>query len=260
MSLPVFQAEVRGTQLSTIPTALIGTCFALGGDYMITAGHVAATTHDVANRMLVVGVYDSNTTDIYDSNTTDIYTLRVVQVEQLPCDLALLQVEFILPEMSRWYHRFRWSAAPLNPFTPVRTVGYAYGVQHVGERVFTIVRGFEGYIVSQLNEFAPVGYSGTPFEVSELSFAAPRGLSGSPLFLSAGTVTVHGLIIGNSQSRMTVFREEEQVKSEDTRTIVERYEMLTLGIAVPASEIIAQRSQLLGGTVLDHLNQHELMT
>jgi hypothetical protein len=55
-----------------------------------------------------------------------------------------------------------------------------------------------------------------------------------------------------------IFRDEEVVQSDRTQ-IVERYEALTLGIAVPASEVHEQSSRLLEGTVYDHLRHHELI-
>jgi len=249
MTLPIFQAEVRAGSVVPIPTALVGTCFALGDTYMITAGHVAATTTDVENRVLVVGVYRPD-------NKFDI--ARVIDIEPLTGDVAILRVHFESSQIEGRFNRFRWNETPLNPFTQVRSVGYAYGVHNVEEQRFTIVRGFEGHIVSRLAQFKPLGMSGAAFGVYELSFGAPRGLSGSPLLNAQGTVTIHGVVIGNSQSRMMVFREEERVQTGQTR-IVEQYEMLTLGVAVTASEILAQESELLEGTIRNHLTHYGLI-
>src|SRR5918994_343705 len=248
IALPIFQAEIHAGQIIAVPTALVGSAFALGDNYMITAGHVAARLTD-ENRTLVVGLYRPD---------TEFDVAPVIEVEHLGCDLAILQIDLNPSHSADRFHRFGWSTAPLVPFTQVRSVGYAYGVHHVEDRRFTIVRGFQGHIVSRLTQFKPAGMSEPPFEAYELSFVAPRGLSGSPLTNVAGRVVIHGVVIGNSESRMLIFRDEELVQSDRTQ-IVERYEALTLGIAVPASEVYGQSSHLLGATVYDHLRQHGLL-
>jgi hypothetical protein len=248
MSLPIFQAETKAGQIIPIPTALVGSCFALGGNYMMTAGHVAPSATD-ENRTLVVGIYRPDT-------GLDVAT--VTDVEQLGCDLAILRIDLDQSQMVDRFHRFGWSDAQLDTFTPVRSVGYAYGVQHVEDRHLTIVRGFQGHIVTRLARFKPAGMAGPPFEVYESSFVAPRGLSGALLTNTVGKAVIHGVVIGNSESQMMIFRDEERVQTDRTHT-VERYEALTLGIAVPASEVFGQTSQLLGSTVYDHLNQHGLL-
>ncbi len=74
-----------------------------------------------------------------------------------------------------------------------------------------------------------------------------------------GKAVIHGMIIGNSESKMLVFRSEERDKNGDTVTAVEQYESLTLGIAITASEIIALPSKLLGSTIDEHLKDCDLM-
>jgi hypothetical protein len=248
VALPIFQAEINAGRITPIPTALVGSCFALGGNYMITAGHVASKFAD-ENRTLVVGIYRQD---------TGLDVAAVIELEHLGCDLAILQIDFDESHMFERFHRFGWSNVPLDPFTAVRSIGYAYGVQHVEDRQFVIVRGFQGHIVSRLSQFKPAGMMGSPFEVYELSLVAPRGLSGAPLTNVAGKAVIHGVVIGNSESQMMVFRNEERVQS-DRAQIVERYEALTLGIAVPATEVFRQTSHLFGSTVYHHLNQHGLL-
>lgn len=113
--------------------------------------------------------------------------------------------------------------------------------------------------MSRLTEFKPVAWAGPAFPAYELSFAAPRGLSGAPLLNTRGTVFLHGVVIGNSQSRVPVFRSEERVSDGSSATIVEQYEALTLGIAVEASTILTQTSKLLGKSVREHLADHGLI-
>ena len=113
--------------------------------------------------------------------------------------------------------------------------------------------------MSRLDEFKPVGWAGSAFPVCELSFAMPRGLSGAPLLNSQGAVFVHGVVIGNSEARMLVFRSEERLTHGAVVAVVEQYEALTLGIAVEAKAVLTQTSTLLGKTIREHLVEHHLI-
>lgn len=224
-----------------------GSAFALGGDYMLTAQHVLAEA-SAGGDEVVVGLQ----TDGF------LKAARVVESEQLHAEIALLRVEFVVEGSDKWFNRLRWREGPLHTFEAVRVLGYAYGIHRVDNRESLVVRGFEGRVVSGLREFKPVGWPGLPFPVYELSFLAPRGLSGAPL-LSSGTEFVHGVVIGNSQSRMLVFRSEERVREGDAAATVEQHEAMTLGIAVQASTVLAQTSRLLGKSIREHLADHALL-
>lgn len=47
--------------------------------------------------------------------------------------------------LEKCYNRFRWSLNSLNPFEPIRAIGYAYGIHRVDDRQMCVVRGFQGY-------------------------------------------------------------------------------------------------------------------
>jgi len=250
ISLPVFAGvEVDGGAFR-IEGEVQGTAFALGGNYMLTARHVASGIPRSGKNQMVVGLQEPD---------GHFKAARVSSVEELDADLALLEVEFLVPGSDAWFHRFGWREAPIEPFEAVRTVGYAYGMQTIGDRKSVVVRGFQGHIVSRLTEFKPVGWTGSSFAVYELSFVAPRGLSGAPLMNSQGTATVHGVVIGNSESKMMVFRSEERVNEPAGVTAVEQYEALTLGVAVVASEVLSQESRVLGSSIKQHLQAHGLL-
>jgi hypothetical protein len=183
----------------------------------------------------------------------------VVNVELLGSDLALLQVSFSSSELSSSFHRFPWFVGQPPVFETVRSVGYAYGIHRLDGRQSCVVRGFQGHIVSGLLEFKPIGMRGEPFEVYELSFSAPRGLSGAPLLNAVGRPVILGVVIGNSESRMLVFRSEEKVTEPDGQFSVEQYESLQLGIAVQGKVVLAKQSSLLGSSIEEHLRSQNLL-
>lgn len=250
ISFPVFSAvEVPG-EAYKIEGEVQGTAFALGAEYMLTARHVLVAASSGGQYQVVVGL---------QAPDGFFKAARVADSEQLDADIALLKVDFVVPGSEGWFNRFKWREAPIEPFELVRSVGYGYGLQVIDDRRSVIVRGFQGHVVSRLDEFKPVGWVGKPVPAYELSFAAPCGLSGAPLLNSQGNVVVHGVVIGNSESRMLVFRSEERVGESSGVSTVEQYEALTLGIAVQASVVLNQTSKLLGMSVREHLAAHGLI-
>lgn len=251
MSLPVFSAVEVPEELFKVEGEVMGTAFALGGEYMLTAGHVVTALASTPQRCGVVG--------LVSPDGSGIKAAKITEHELLNSDLALLRVEFVVPGSQDWFHRFKWREEALNPFEPVRTVGYGYGLQTIDDTKKVIVRGFTGHVVAALDAFKPPGWSGAAFPVYELSFTAPRGLSGAPLLNGSGKVAVLGVIIGNSESKMVVFRSEEHTNEVGATTSFEQYEALTLGIAVQAGEVLRQSSRLLSSTLGEHLKAHGLL-
>src|SRR5215216_7907163 len=122
IAFPLLSADRLEGNLFLLSGEVRGTCFALGGEFMITAGHVAATAPTDAAKCLVVGLHEPG---------AKFRCAVVMETEQLPCDLAILRVEFVVPESVSWFHRFRWSEGLLNPLDSVRSVGYAFGLHTV---------------------------------------------------------------------------------------------------------------------------------
>jgi len=250
VALPVAIARPLPNRLFLLSSEIAGTAFSIGGDFFLTAGHVVSDLPKRDDLCLAVPIHEPG---------ANWCTARVVDHELLSCDLAVLRLEYTVPESASWFKTFRWSQAQVAPLSHVRSVGYAYGLQTVADRKNIIARAFQGYVVARLTRFLPVGVAGPPFGVYELSFAAPRGLSGSPLFNGEGPLMIHGVVIGNSESRMTVFRSAERVDDGAKEKIIEQYEALTLGVAVQAVEILNQECQILGGTIGEHLSRHDLL-
>ena len=260
MVLPLLPARSDAPGGAAVDGGIFGTCFSIGGPFMLTAGHVAATAPFEANRRLIAA--------IQTPDGMAFKAAEVVQCEQLTADIGLLKVQFHYPESASWIRRLAWSERHLLPFEVVRTAGYPYGL-HITEEHGNalVVRGFQGQVVASIQHFKPQGMKGPLFAIYELSFMAPRGLSGAPLMNANGVPVVHGVVIGNSESKMLVFRSEEretekeeseQEKKEKTSSF-EQYEALSLGIAVTAAQVFALESKMLGGTVRQHLSTQGLL-
>ena len=241
VAFPVFLAEEVQGEPFQLTGETIGTAFALPQSYVLTAGHVGREIKAAAPRIGVVGLSDPSSPALKGA--------RVVDVEALDGDVAVLKVAFPSVDSARWFHTLKWQQIPLNPFDQVRSMGFPYGTLRVDNKLKLVQRVFQGHVVSRIIEFKPLGAAGRPFAVYELSFAAPRGLSGAPLLNCVGSRTLHGMIIGNSESKMVVFHAEEIVKEAAATTVVEQSEVLRLGIAVTADHILGCRSDLLGGNV-----------
>jgi hypothetical protein len=136
-----------------------------------------------------------------------------------------------------------WDTRDLLLLDAVSAAGYPFALDTATSTV--AFRAFAGHIVGKrpLPRFSarPACY--------EVSFPAPRGLSGSAL-LHAGAVI--GCVIGNESMRMDVFREAELLDEGVVTSRVERYEGLSVGLAVRADVILALRFND-GRTVLDHV-------
>ena len=248
-AFPVFLTdEFEGGRLN-ITGEVIGTAFFLLETIMITAGHVVQEIEAASPRIAVVG--------LVEPGSGRIKAAPVKSYELLPCDIAVLNVEFVIPESSNWFHSVKWSQAPLNPFDPVRAAGFPYGMHRVDEKLSLVQRAFQGHIVSHLYEFKPPGAKGGAFPAYEVSFPAPRGLSGVPLLKSAGTLHVFGVIIGNSESKMLVYRSEEKLEEQRETTVVEQYDTVRFGIAVTADYILGCHSELLGSSVREFLQARD---
>jgi hypothetical protein len=57
---------------------------------------------------------------------------------------------------------------------------------------------------------------------------------------------------------MIVFSSREII-TDETETVVERYEALQLGIAIQSAELLKIRSRILAGDLREHLERHSLI-
>ncbi len=256
LSMPLYLADPLPNGSFAIRGEIYGTCFSMGGNYMMTAGHVIKSLVSDDGSVGIVG--------LCDPGGSRLKAARIVGTELLPHDIGLLMLDFVDDESKTWFHRLKWNNQPLVGFDPIRCCGYAYGHHRVGDRQSAVQRCFQGYVVAPLNEFQLPGTNADIFAAYELSFPVSRGLSGSLLLNAVGNVMVNGVVIGNSDSQMVVFRskeiEMEAEKDTKTTTIVERYESLSLGIAVQPKAILPLESTMFGTTIEDHLLTNELLS
>jgi len=250
ISLPVARAKHLPQDLFVVEGEVQGTCFSLGNNFMLTAGHVAEA---------VSGTGLSGVVGLYEPSGQTFKAALVVDAEGLPCDLGVLKVRFVVEESANWLHTLKWLRNPLKGFQMMRCLGYPYGLHVVGEEKALVQRAFQGHVVASLLKYKPLNYTGEPFSAYELSFQAPLGLSGAPLLTSEGTPCVAGMVIGNSKTGMQILSSEEIEKEGAEKKTFEVYEFLSLGIAVQARAIYSTESKLLGGTFEDYFEKNQML-
>lgn len=250
LSMPVYLARRLRQDVYQMAGQIEGTCFSIGGDIFLTAGHVVQTLQ-ASDLVPVIGVFDSH------GHAQQ--AVPVIEMEVLRCDLGILKVGAIHPPENDCVAHLPWAGRPLGQLDSVQSLGYAYGIHQIEGRTSIIQRAFRGYVVSDPVDFKPMGYSGDPFHVYEVSFSAPRGLSGSPLMTTSAHLKATGVVIGNSQSRMLILESEEVERGGGGRTLIQQYESLSLGIVVHAGEVFKSESQLLNKTLGEHLEGMKLL-
>lgn len=248
VALPIYTVIRELDRSIKVHGEILGTCFYLSEQFMLTAGHVVKQLQ-AQQHIGMVGVFEPG-----PSSTTQ-WGLEVTDMELLPCDLGLLSVQFDLDQQRNCIFAPPWKEDVVAPAHDVSTWGYPYGLQTHGDERAVIQRVFKGHIVASPIRFKLEGAEGEPFPVYELSFAAPRGLSGAPLMIKEGSQYVCGVVIGNSKTSMLIHNYEEVIEETNERTVVEHYESLSLGIAVQARAIMPLRSRMLGGTIGEYLKK-----
>jgi hypothetical protein len=250
ISLPIHRAKELPDDSFIITGEIIGTCFPISSEFLITASHVIDAL-EAPETVGVIGIVNP-----YDNFLKG---ARIVEYERLVCDVGVIKVKYVFPESANWICVLPWKQTTLSIFDEVKSLGYPYGLHKIDEKKSVVQRGFQGHIVSALNEFKPIGYDGRPFAAYELSFQAPRGLSGSPLITTHGSISISGMVIGNSKSSMMVLEMEEREENSSERLLVQQYESLSLGIAIQAKEILELKSGLVGSTIFELLEQNGML-
>jgi hypothetical protein len=238
MFLPVLGGTPDASAQRMAVSDVFGTAFAIGGGMYMTAGHVVEAALSTAMVTLAFPEDQGRGWGMYPVLDHEIFS---------PCDVAIIRAE------SPHAVPLPWETPMLTVLTDVMAFGYAYGLDH--ETHILRLRGFKGYTVAaRAFERLPVRPA-----AYELSFQAPRGLSGAPLLLPDSTAIV-GMVIGNSTTEMVVFSQREHVIEEGRETLVERFEAMTLGVAIAASSLMAIEFGLLGGTLAAHVSAARLPT
>jgi hypothetical protein len=212
---------------------IYGTAFALGGGCYMTAGHVIENApRDVA---LGLGVQINGLW-----HTCHIMGQEVLGDQDIAIVTANVPGATALP----------WHLNELLLLTDVQSAGYPYALDMENFRV--AVRAFKGYIVTQATFFRLAGQP----RCYELSFLCPEGLSGAPVYTP--DLKVCGVVIGTKATDMKV-REFREETNEENRMVYERVDTLHFGVAIQTAALLDIRSELLGRTLRDHLQNANLL-
>jgi hypothetical protein len=232
---------IIGLSAEKKPLSVCGTAFSIGGDMYLTAGHVWDNALIFPLRAIGVREHQAPNATLFQISDREIIAAF---------DLAILKTLAPAPDKA-----LIWSSKDLILFANVRTFGYPYGFDL---EVGTLgIRGLQGHIVGGTTFHR---LSGKP-PVYELSFACPRGLSGAPLVWqdSQPRGHVHGLVLTNHITEMTVFTETEKLIAAGQEKTLIKTEALHLGIAIRSSAVLGVHSAFLGCTIAEWLRAHELL-
>jgi len=242
ISFPIARGELQPTGNYKFIGDILGTCFSMGGPYFITASHVLEQYKD---HEIVIG--------IANRDTLKYHAVKIIEEEELFCDISIIKVDYGDNDYEKWIEVLSWNRNNLPIFRDVATVGYPHGKSILEDRISLIPRGFKGYITSLPDSFSPIGWKRKPFNIYELSFQIPNQLSGGPLIMNVDHPIITGVVIGNSSSKILVLENEEIIESKKEKTIVQEYNLMTLGIAVRETEILPINSRILGTTISEYL-------
>jgi hypothetical protein len=143
-----------------------------------------------------------------------------------------------------------WYTKEVDMLTDVLAFGYPFAVDLHNLRLRA--RAMKGHVVCA-DDAGATELPGVP-RIYELSFQSPRGLSGAPLLLPTKQgLLVGGVVVANRTTSLQLLTEEETITEESaghtTRTVVERHEVMHLGMAVQSQSILTLSSRMIGGTI-----------
>ena len=203
ISMPIVTGETDPNGNFIAFGEILGTCFSIGGQYLLTADHV------------IKNISKEGAIGIIDRDTRQIHAASIIETESLSCDIAIIKIKLENEGLSKFINTLQWSTESLSVFSEVSAIGYPHGKMQTENGLMIVPRGFKGYVISNPGHFVPLGYQGKPFSIYEINFQAPAGLSGSPLLLASRNIFyVVGLIIGNSSSKILVFENEEIIRKK----------------------------------------------
>lgn len=208
---------------------IYGTAFPISNRHFITAGHTAENAALCEKYAIAYKVYGT-------------YCALIVEDSEIfkDKDVAILLVE----KNSLNIKIPSWNIDYPNMFSDVQTVGYPFGLNPIQRTIKG--RAFKGY-VSAITSFWRLPSSPT---ILELSFQCPRGLSGAPI-ICMKTYKIIGIVIGNEQTEMEIYRETEVVSEAKENTYI-KTEFFTYGVGICINEILDVQSRILNSKVADY--------
>ncbi len=244
----VGKREPNGTY--DISGNVLGTCFSIGSEFCLTAGHVISDIQaQPAGTLALFGIIQN---DVWNG-------IEFLDSEILDADVGIIKYSSEVPSHSN-LPAMSWDLSNPPVLSKVRSVGYPYGLHTIDGKPSILARAFEGYVVCTIPRFRPDGQEGPAFSIHELSFLAPRGLSGAPLLSKDDSHLVRGIVIGNKKTDMWISTEIEKESNGSSVHTVEHREFLYFGIAVRAEHLSSLNSLLLGCTIGEHLRKMKLLS
>ncbi|MFL5329156.1 MAG: serine protease [Gemmataceae bacterium] len=245
------QADGRHMALRELGTA----CY-LGDGFFVTAGHCLEEVPKPESFRVLIPTGSS------EAGPAPATSYSIVQFERnTDFDFGIFRVEIDIAAKHSNLWRSKWSLHERAPvLTDVLLVGHPHALS---AREFGVygVRGYKGHIVTMLpHRLSP---DGPPVFCYELSCAVPKGMSGASVHLQNRKGPNFGSIIGFAiGTKETAFqmRIEKEVEDDGTsKNTLIRSQIVNYGIAVPCAAVADIRFEMLGVTIREYLQRHNLI-
>lgn len=198
---------------------VLGSAFAIAQDTFITAGHVLNAAIETGDAGLSLGT---------DGKWIK-FAIEEHEIES-KLDLGIFRAHTFTS-----LDLIKWDIAPEGLLHKVCAVGYPWAQNP--KRKQLSIRAFSGETVTTCD----YDHGDINARVIELPFICPRGMSGGPLLTRKKSVI--GIVIGNRQTGVEVFRSEEEL-GHSTHILTE---YLHLGIALTSTAIFEYESRIMKG-------------
>ena len=221
---------------------IYGTAFAINNDFFVTAGHVITNAQECEKYGMAY---------LIDGKTK--FSIGLIKEAELDKnnDIGIFKIRIPYAKC------LKWNLGDYPILADVCTTGFPYGLNRLEKGI--LARSYKGYIVTLKPFYRQLNHA----QCYELSFSCPRGLSGAALLSRGASNSIRGVIIGNEQSQMEVYREKEESKTENTKeTVIQtliQSEYLTHGIALHSTEIVQNNYSILGMSLLQYLSDNQMI-
>jgi len=228
---------------------LWGTAFCVGGDYFLTARHVL----DAATRSLESGHADHMAIGQPDLDNKPEREWEFTTFTELQVDPRLDVGIFRVEENFTKIFAPKWNGTGLHLLEDVRAAGYPYSLD-LRDKVINL-RAIKGHVIGTGRQRT----DSVQYQSYELNFLAPRGLSGAPLCDNTPLPQVCGIVIGNKSHEMEVASMQEIIGDGERIETFTRIEVMHIGVAIQAKELLSLQFELINGSIADHLKKYGLL-
>ncbi len=236
LAFPIVAGKLHPNKKDIAITSVVGTSFYIGNGFYITAGHVLAEA--AAFEMFALGVTESSKPWL----AVKIDSIEIIE----GIDIGVFKAQHTVTKACPWERNF------VGGLTNVVVSGYPHALYKDPASIYR--RDFKGYVITR----RPYIRLDLKPNIYELSLACPRGSSGS-FVIDDGTGHVCGVVIGSDKSEVDLHYITEEIIERDGKDVYHKTETSTYGIAIASKDILELEFELLGGKIVNHLANQNLL-